>query len=440
MERIRVPFEAFLRDQTTSSLLLFTCMVAALALANSPYAEAFSALLHTPIGVYLGDYRLEKSLSHWINDGLMPLFFFILGLEMKREILAGEFQDPRRGLLVICCAIGGMAAPALVYLALNSNAPALQGWGIPMATDTAFALGVLVLLGKRVPPGLVTLLVAIAIVDDMGAVLVIALFYTDTVDWSLLGSGSLALVLMLLLNVAGIRRAWPYALMSAALWAAFLFSGVHTTVAGILAALTVPASPSHGHRQFMKRIKKLLSRVDDKREPRSPILGDAEAHELIEEIENTAYQATTPLQRWERTLETPVGLFVLPLFALANAGLSLTSEELLSALAAPATLGVGLGLVLGKFVGILGGCLLAIWTGLGRLPEGVLPGHVGGMALVGGMGFTMSMFIATLAFGQNPELLAQAKVGILGGTFAAGALGALWLVWFARHRDSPSTP
>ncbi len=431
MDRFRAPFAVFLKDQTTSSLLLFSCTLVALWLANSGYAARFDAFLHAPIGFYFNDFAIEKSVNHWINDALMPLFFFVLGLEIKREILAGEFQDLRRCLLVVICALGGMLVPALLYLGLNPTAPEQQGWGIPMATDTAFALGALVIFGKRLPAGLITLLVAIAIVDDIGAVLVIALFYTQSIDWPPLGLGALALVFMLGCNALGIRRAWPYGLGGLLLWAAFLSSGVHTTVAGVLAALTVPARPKHGPYQFMRRMKRLLKRFERTHEPSRPILADADGHRVLEKVQTTARLATTPLQRWELALETPIGLFVLPVFALANAGIPLSAESLSSGLAAGVSLGIMMALVLGKFVGITGGCLLATRCRIGQLPEGVQLGHVAGMALVAGMGFTMSMFIAALGFSDQPELLNQAKVGILGGSLIAGLAGIGWLAVYS---------
>jgi len=437
---IRKPFASFLHDQGTSSILLFASTVLALWIANSALADDYNHFFHTPIGIYFAGYNLEMSLSHWINDGLMPLFFFVLGLEIKREFLAGEFTDLRASLLVIYCALGGMAMPALIYLLINNDPLSLQGWGIPMATDTAFALGALIIFGKRIPQGLITLLVAIAIVDDMGAVLVIALFYTESVHWWALGYAGIALGFLAGCNMAGVRKAWPYILIGCAVWGFFLYSGVHTTVAGILVALTVPARPRHGTFQFIQRIQKLLHRLKDTRQSTLPILGDPVSHKLVEKIHWTALHATTPLQRWERNLETPVGLFVLPIFALANAGIPLPDTDPTALLTTPITLGIILALIFGKCIGITGACLLAVRFGIGKYPTGVTPGHVVGMSLVAGMGFTMSIFIGSLAFSDNPALLVQAKAGILSGSLLAGLMGIswLWIYTLKQRRVQPS--
>ncbi|WP_051559879.1 Na+/H+ antiporter NhaA [Marinobacterium jannaschii] len=440
IESIRKPFATFLHDQGTSSILLFASTVLALWMANSTLADAYSHFFHTPAGLSFGDYSFEMSLSHWINDGLMPLFFFVLGLEIKREFLAGEFTDLRASLLVIYSALGGMAMPALIYLLINNDPLSIQGWGIPMATDTAFALGALIIFGKRIPQGLITLLVAIAIVDDMGAVLVIALFYTDTVYWWALGYAAIALGFLVGFNMTGVRQAWPYFIVGTVVWAFFLYSGVHTTVAGILVALTVPARPKHGPYQFIRRIQKLLHQFEHTRHPPLPILGDPESHRLVEKVHWTALHATTPLRRWERTLETPVGLFVLPIFALANAGIPFPDADPTSILTTPITLGIVLALIFGKCIGITGSCLLAVKFGIGKFPTGVTPGHIVGMSLIAGMGFTMSIFIGSLAFSDNQALLVQAKAGILSGSLLAGLTGIGWLwIYTLRERRTQQT-
>ena len=428
-QRVRDPFQVFLSNQTTSGLILFACTVVAMVVANTGYSGGYAHFFETGLGVRFGDWTLERSLHHWINDGLMPLFFFVLGLEMKREILAGELQDFRRCLLIGFIALGGMLVPALVFLGLNPESPGLRGWGIPMATDTAFALAALALLVRRVPGTLKTFLVAIAIVDDLGAVMVIALFYTSDVAAGYLGAGMALLALLVLFNLLGIRRAWPYALVGVLLWYAFLSSGVHTTVAGVLVALAIPARPRHGPTQFARRLRGLVNRFETVRKQDEPILGDQDGHEVVEDVRQTAEHATTPLQRWEQTLGTPVALLVLPIFALANAGVTLPAENPMDLLSENVTLGVMLALVLGKLSGLTGMCWLGVRLGLGRLPSGMNMAHVAGLGLLGGMGFTMSLFIAELAFATTPDVLAQAKAGILIGSAVAGAAGIAWLWW-----------
>ncbi len=431
-QRVSEPFQQFLRSQTTSGLILFACTVAALIVANTRHGEAYLHFFETELGLWFGSWTLGRSLHHWINDGLMPLFFFVLGLEMKREILAGELRDLRRVLLIGFTALGGMLVPALIFFALNPETPTLRGWGIPMATDTAFALAALAVLRKRIPGTLKTFLVAIAIIDDLGAVLVIALFYTGDIAIQYLGAGTGLLALLALFNLLGVRRVWPYAVVGVLVWYAFLSSGVHTTVAGVLIALAVPARPKHGPAQFTRRLRDLVKRFERIRDRDEPILGDHEGHKVVEDVRHTAEQATTPLKRWEQTLETPVALLVLPIFAAANAGVTLPAEQISTLLSGSVTLGVALALVLGKLSGLTGMCWLGVRLGLGQLPSGMGIAHVAGVGLLGGMGFTMSLFIAQLGFGEMPELLAQAKVGILLGSAVAGAAGMAWLWWVGK--------
>jgi len=430
-ENVVTPFQRFIRDQKTGSSLLLLCTLAALLIANSPLAPAYESLVETPLGFVFAGEPYAMSLRHWVNDGLMALFFFILGLEIKRELLVGELRDPARSLPVLAAAVGGMVVPAALFFAVNHGSEAMHGWAIPMATDTAFAIGVLALLGRRVPASLTTFLMALAIIDDMGAVLVIALFYTDSLSLTHLGAAAALLCGLALTNALGVRHPLVYFLGGGLVWLAMLGSGVHATLAGILVALTVPARPRHGTRSFLRRSRRLIdefeaiaTRTGD--EP-APILGEPEKHAVVERLQDTAAKATTPLQLWERSLEHPVALFVLPLFALVNAGIHVELQALPRLLGEPLALGIILGLVLGKALGIslATGALLRL--GRARLPAGMQGRHLVGLALLAGMGFTMSIFIAGLGFAGQPQQLLIAKTGILTASLIAGLCGYLWL-------------
>ena len=425
MHRIVAPFARFVTTQTVTSAIMLLAAVAALGLANSPFRHAYHAVLDTEIGVSVGDWRLAMSLHHWVNDGLMAVFFFVLGLEIKREFLAGAFRTAARSRLLVVTALGGMVVPAALF-ALLAPAPASAGWGIPMATDTAFAIGVLALLGTRIPRGLTAMLVGLAIVDDIGAVLVIAAFYTDSIALTWLAVAGGVLGAMALANVGGLRHPVVYLLGGIALWYAVLQSGVHSTVAGVLAATTVPARVQVLPRRFERRVRNLIGRLHSRRRGRRDILGDPPQHAIVEALRREATAATTPLLRWENSLENVTALFILPVFALANAGVALGGHD------APLwgdrlPLAILVGLVVGKGIGISAACQIARMLGFGTLPDGVRMRHVLGMSLVAGMGFTMSIFVANLAYADDPDHLAAAKSAVLAGSLVAGVLGYLTL-------------
>ena len=434
-ERIIVPFGRFVQNQTTASVLLIIGALTALVLANSPWADDYYTAIHIPIGIHIGDFGLEKPLQHWVNECLMALFFFVLGLEIKRECLVGALRDLRHASLLILTALGGMAAPALIYLFFNADGPAARGWGIPMATDTAFALGVLALIGRRLPRIVTTFLVALAIADDIGAVLVIALFYnTEQISVYYLAA-SLSLVgLLALCNRLGISSPVPYFLGGGLVWLTMLESGVHATISGILVAFTVPARPKPSPSHFLHHIRELLERFEDGNPTETDILADHRRHALVESMQDTVKHAGTPLKRWEQAWTTLVSLLVLPIFALSNAGIPLKTLPIADALLNPVTLGIMLGLVAGKLVGITGACYLALRLRLGRLPPGLTPNHIVGIGLLGGLGFTMSIFIAGLGVAEAAEQLVMAKAGILLGSLVAGLTGYLWLR-FNGHRS-----
>ncbi len=433
--RILTPFEEFIHRQTTSGLLLMGTAIIALLLANGFLAEAYQHFIHIPVDISIGAWSIEMSLHHWVNDGLMALFFFVVGMELKREMLVGELSDLRQAALPIIAAIGGMVMPALIYLAMNPGGDAARGWGIPMATDIAFAVGALVLLASRVPKALITFLVALAIADDLGAVLVIALFYTQqlALDWLALSGALVALLLMF--NFAGIRRVLPYFLVAVLLWYALLQSGVHATLAGVLGAFTVPARSQYDPALFGARIRELVGRFDASHQQQGGnIMTNEKLYAVSQSLEDCVRGVQTPLQRLEHVWHLPVAFLVIPIFALFNAGIPLQFGNLGETLAHPVMLGVMLGLLLGKFIGITGACWLALRLGIGQLPSGTRFSQIAAVSVLGGIGFTMSIFIAELGFAAQPEYLLMAKTGVLLASALAGVLGFVWLWWLGGKR------
>ena len=429
-DKILTPFEEFVHRQTTSGLLLMATAVLSLVIANSALAGVYQHFLHAPVGFNFAGWALEKSLQHWVNDGLMTLFFFLVGLELKREIMVGELSVPRQATLPIIAAIGGMVLPALIYYAINPTGDALRGWGIPMATDIAFAIGALVILASRVPKALITFLVALAIVDDLGAVLVIALFYTEQLNLQMLLIGAVILGLLIMLNRAGIRQPLPYFVLGTLLWFALLKSGVHATLAGVLTAFTIPALPKYDPVRFSQHVKELMQRFDRSHQPEKSIMQNDELRAVVQTLENGVHKVETPLQRLEHSLHLPVAFLVIPVFAFMNAGIPIEMASLGATLSHPVTLGVVLGLVVGKTVGIAGGCWLALKFGVGQLPANTSFSQVAGVGLLAGIGFTMAIFIAELGFLHQPELLLMAKTGVLLASLVAGIGGYIWL-WLA---------
>jgi NhaA family Na+:H+ antiporter len=387
------------------------------------------------MSIRIGTWSIEMSLHHWVNDGLMTLFFFVVGMELKREMLVGELSDLRQAALPIIAAIGGMVMPALIYLLINPEGEAARGWGVPMATDIAFAVGALVLLASRVPKALITFLVALAIADDLGAVLVIALFYTEqlALDW-LAGSGVLVLLLFAF-NFAGLRRVLPYFAVMTLLWYALLQSGVHATLAGVLAAFAVPARSKYDPALFGERVSELARRFEASRDQGSNIMTNEKLYAVSQSLENSARGVQTPLQQLEHAWHLPVAFLVIPIFALFNAGIPLQFGALGDTLSHPVMLGVMLGLLLGKFIGITGACWLALRLGIGQLPSGTRFSQIAAVSVLGGIGFTMSIFIAELAFTAQPEFLLMAKTGVLLASLLAGVVGFVWLWWLGQESE-----
>lgn len=425
-QKVATPFEHFLHAQTTTGLVLMLMTVVALVLANTPLADTYAHFFHTNIDLNVGSWKLSHSLHHWINDGLMAIFFFIIGLEIKREILAGELSNIKVAILPILAAIGGMIFPALIYLMINSDGAGAGGWGIPMATDIAFAISALVLLGKRVPTALVTFLVALAIVDDLGAVLVIALFYTDTINMLPLVLAGVMFAIMISFNRFGIHAILPYFIVGLFMWFFMLESGVHATIAGVIAALSIPSKPKRTPVTFVDETKGLLDEYQ-----KYPVATDHIIHEnqkaVLQNIKDKIDSVGTPAARLEHGLHLPVALIVIPLFALANAGISIDFSSIGSTILQPVSFGIIAGLVFGKVIGIFGVSWLAIKMKIAKLPQNSSMSQIFGVAFLGGIGFTMSIFVADLAFVGNPELIFQAKVGILGASLFAGIFGYIWL-------------
>ena len=426
-DKVLTPFEEFIHRQTTGGLLLVATAIIALLIANSPWAYLYDQVQHLGIGINIGSWSLEQSLHHWVNDGLMALFFFVVGLELKREILVGELANLRMAALPIFAAVGGMVVPALIYFAINPHGDAARGWGIPMATDIAFALGAIALLASRVPRALITFLVALAIVDDLGAVMVIAVFYTEKLSMGWLMASGIFFGLLMILNVAGIRKITPYFIIAVFLWYAMLQSGVHATLAGILGAFSVPARPKYNPALFSNLVKESIARFDASHVPGQSIMNNDKLRGIVHSLESGALQVQAPLQRLEHAWHLPVAYLVIPVFALFNAGIPLDFSNIGETLTHPVTLGVSMGLVAGKVLGIAGFSWVAIKLGVGSLPAGTRFNQIIGVSLLGGIGFTMSIFIAELGFAHQPELLLMAKTGILFASLFAGIAGFIWL-------------
>ena len=425
LARVLQPIQEFIHSSASSGVVLMLAAVVALAIANSPFAEAYDTLLHTHISVSAGPFQLDESILHWINDGLMAIFFFLVGLEIKREVRAGELSNLRAALLPIAAAVGGVAVPAVLYTLLNANGPGAAGWGIPMATDIAFALGLLALLGNRIPFSLKVFLTGVAIVDDLIAVLVIAFFYSGGINAAALGIGFAILGVLLLANLFGIRSTPFYAVLGVVVWLAFLESGIHATIAGVLVALTVPARNRIDPRLFLERAGGLLRRFQESSLAPTVMLTDQVQQSAVLELEEACEDVQAPLQKLEHELHTWVQFVIMPVFALANAGVALSLANV-GGETSRIALGIIVGLVLGKPIGIIGASWLAVRSGIAALPAGVTWRHIVGVGFLGGIGFTMSLFIASLGFGES-ELLDAAKMGILGASLLAGVIGFLLL-------------
>jgi len=418
-------FERFVHSEASGSVVLLLCTVAALAWANSSAAPAYEALLHTKIGVSWGEAKFAMSLQHWVNDALMAVFFFVVGLEIKRELVVGHLSSLQRAILPGMAAVGGMVVPAALYAWLNAGGEGAAGWGVPMATDIAFALGVLALFGSRVPVGLKVFLTALAIADDLGAVLVIALFYTAQIRWSALALAAVFLALLFLANVARIRRPEPYVLLAIGVWVGVLLSGVHATVAGILVAMLVPVRARRDPGEFLATAQERVAKLRDAGLTRDSMLARRSQLDAIIDLHEAAGDMRPAGLTLEESLHPVVAFLILPLFALWNAGVAL-GGGFADIADSRISLGILVGLVVGKQLGITLFAWIAVRAGWAALPAEVTWAQIYGGACLAGIGFTMSLFVSELAFGYD-GLLGEAKLGVLLASLIAATWGFLVL-------------
>ena len=418
--QVRSLFQRFARLQASGGILLLLASVIALIWANSSQAESYFRLLNMDLAITIGGAGLTEHLIHWINDGLMAVFFFIVGLEIKREVTIGELASPRRAALPLIAALGGMFAPAAIYSALNLNTASITGWAVPMATDIAFMLGLMALLGRRVPFSLRVFFTALAIGDDLGAVLILAIFYSSGINWSALGVVAVVVLILVALNALGVRNPLPYALLGIVLWVAFMQSGLHATIAGVILALAIPARTRERAEAFMAQCIAILGGVEPE-PPQELAQQNDQRQAAAHALEAIAERMQSPAQRLEHALTPWATFFVLPVFALANAGVSLSGGlgEMLSSRVA---LGVILGLVVGKPLGITLFTWLAVRLGIGEMPARVEWRQLISATFLAGIGFTMALFIGNAAF-KDPVTLDAAKLGILVASLLSGILG-----------------
>lgn len=425
IDAILQPINSYIKNESTAGIILFLSAIVAIIWINSPFAHSYHELWHFEFSISFAGHTISNTLHHWINDGLMSMFFFVVGLELKREIMGGELSSFKNALLPITAAIGGMVVPAVIYYLLNPESPESSGWGIPMATDIAFALGILSLLGNRVPVSLKIFLMALAIADDLGAVLVIAFFYTSDISLISLGTGAVFMAVLLLANNLGVRNTLFYGIVGiGGLWLAFLMSGVHATIAGVLAALTIPARTKIDEIVFVEKLKNYVNDFLSV-EPNDVTLLEPEQMHYINKIQKLTRAADTPLQRLEHALHPFVAFIIMPLFALSNAGIAF-DKSFFENIFHPVSLGIMGGLFIGKFVGVAGMCFIMIKFKWADFPPYTTWRHLVGAALLAGVGFTMSMFVTNLAFADE-QLNELSKAAILLTSLCAGLIGYLVL-------------
>ena len=410
--RLTGPISRFMHVEAASGIVLLGATIVALILANAPWSAAFLSVWETELAFSIGSLEVSHSLRHWVNDGLMGVFFFVIGLEIKRELVTGELRDPRSAALPIFAAVGGMLVPAAIYLLLQAGKPGVHGWGIPMATDIAFVVGCMAILGQRVPAGLRVMLLSLAIADDIGAILVIAIGYSGELNWTALGLGLVGIVVVHLMARVGIRSLLLYVGAGGLVWFAFHESGIHATIAGVILGLMTPASEYVGASAFRKVIERVdqITSGDERRQ-------GAERATQVARFRTLARETVSPVEYLIRALHPWVGFLIMPIFALANAGVPIG----ISGLTSPVAHAAALGLLIGKPVGVVLSSFIAVRIGLARLPQGVSWAALGAGGILAGIGFTMALFIAGLAL--EGALLDAAKVGILGASAVAAVIG-----------------
>ncbi len=415
IQRLQRPLLAFTHIESASGVVLLVCTVIALIAANSSYADAYAAFWNQELRFAVDDFVLAYPLWYWVNDGLMPIFFFVIGLEIKRELVVGELSDPKKVVLPVAAAAGGVVVPVTIYFALQNGQPGQSGWAVPMATDIAFVVGCLSLLGKRVPYGVTVLMLSLAIVDDLAAVLVIALFYTSSIKTAWLAGAGVGLVVVGVMNRLGIRNVWLYVFVGAGVWLGTLKSGVHPTIAGVVLGLMTPAMPWLGGRNFLG----FLRHTDETLREESTTM--AQARVMVADLAFASREAVAPLSRIERALHPWTAFAIMPIFALANAGVPIAVDSI----GAPVSLAVAAGLFFGKSAGIFGASWLTVKLGWASRPAGVTWSVLLGAAFLGGIGFTMALFIASL--GLSGDDLVAAKIGVIIGSFCSAVVGMLIL-------------
>lgn len=428
-------FNAFIHNQiTTSTLLLLAVLIAIILASLTTTQDAYMHLQKFALALRLGFWEIETTAQHFVNDFLMTLFFFMLGLEIKKEYIAGDLSEVKTQNTVLTAALGGVLAPALLFVYFAPEQYELQGWGIPVATDTAIALGVLALFRKRVPPSLFAFVAAFAVIDDLCAILILALFYTQSVDFTSLLWGALFLAVLIGFNLIGVRRYIPYLLVGVILWICIEHSGLHGTLAGVLVALTIPARPRLGPQKLIQNIDLLLKKLKNKEFNYTSTLLDDHKQKIIQQIHDAAEESSVPLTNLRKSIEPFVIIIILPIFALLNAGVPMSIPDVQAAFHDPLAYSLIIALIFGKSIGIFCSTLFVCKTGIGQLPKNTTFSHIIGVAFLAGIGFTMSIFIAELAFANTPKLTG-AKTGVLIGSFISGLLGFCWLYWFTRHKS-----
>ncbi len=413
------PFQKFIKTESLSGILLFSATIIALIWVNSPYGYVYESIWQYKIGISFQDFELKKPLTLWINDGLMAIFFFLIGLELKREFIIGELNSLKKAAFPFFAAIGGVLAPIVLFILFNKNPETINGWGVPMATDIAFALAILSLLGKRIPLSLKVFLTAFAIIDDIGAVLVIAIFYSTAINWMLIIFALLLLLILAFLNYRKIYISYLYFFIGVVIWFLFLKSGIHPTIAGVLMAFTIPISQKVNIKKYTKKLARIVKEIKFDENKKNDILSENQIAQ-IEDLEFSNDKTRSPLQHLEYKLHNWIAYFIIPIFALSNAGVIINTNMNLDT---SLIINIAIGLFFGKFVGITFMSFLGVKLKIAELPKGINFMQIIGVAILAGVGFTMSIFIANLAFNDLPTYIDSAKIGILIGSFISGIIG-----------------
>lgn len=434
IENIIRPFQKFFNIEASSGIILLASAILSMIWANSQFGDLYENLWSRNFTIGISDYIFKEHLLFWINDGLMAIFFFVVGLEIKREILVGELATVKKALLPLFAAIGGMLFPALIYVFFNHNQESAVGWGIPMATDIAFSIGIISILGNRIPYSLKVFLIAFAIIDDLGAILVIAIFYTSGLNLAFVVMAFILVLVLILCNKLHIRNPVVYVILGVIMWFAFLKSGIHSTVSGVILALTIPTKSRINSGKFIADNKLILSNIEKLNVDTSKVPVSSKFNYYVYQMESSCEKILPPAHRLEHNLHPLVAFFIMPLFALANSGFRF-QMDFAGLFGSPVIIGIILGLFLGKALGVYLFARLSVKFKISSLPQNVAWKHILGVAVLGGVGFTMSLFISTLAFDGTPYL-DQAKIGILAGSLVSGITGYMILKSNTKYADS----